>query len=56
MKEVGERRRHRKAEEHDATDRAYEIADELGVDLDDVEGSGAGGRITVRDIQRAASE
>jgi pyruvate/2-oxoglutarate dehydrogenase complex dihydrolipoamide acyltransferase (E2) component len=56
VKEVGERRRHRKAEEHDATDRAYEIADELGVDLDDVEGSGAGGRITVRDIQRAASE
>ncbi|HYH62398.1 MAG TPA: E3 binding domain-containing protein [Solirubrobacterales bacterium] len=56
MKELGERRRHRKAEEHDATDRAYEVADELGVDLDEVEGSGADGRITVNDVRRAASE
>jgi len=56
VKEMGERRRHRKAEEHDATDRAYEVADELGVDLDEVEGSGSGGRITVRDVERAASE
>jgi pyruvate/2-oxoglutarate dehydrogenase complex dihydrolipoamide acyltransferase (E2) component len=55
VRELGERRRHRKAEEHDATDRAYELADELGVDLDEVEGSGAEGRITVRDVQRAAS-
>jgi pyruvate/2-oxoglutarate dehydrogenase complex dihydrolipoamide acyltransferase (E2) component len=55
VKEIGERRRHRKAEEHDATDRAYELADELGVDLDEVEGSGAEGRITVRDVRRAAS-
>jgi pyruvate/2-oxoglutarate dehydrogenase complex dihydrolipoamide acyltransferase (E2) component len=55
VKELGERRRHRKAEEHDATDRAYEVADELGVDLDEVEGSGADGRITVRDVQRASS-
>ena len=43
VKEIGERRRHRKAEEYDATDRAYEVADELGVDLDEVEGSGADG-------------
>ena len=56
VKEIGERRRHRKAEEYDATDRAYEVADELGVDLDEVEGSGADGRITVRDVERAASE
>jgi hypothetical protein len=55
VKEIGERRRHRKAEEHDATDRAYEVADELGVDLDEVDGSGAHGRITVRDVERAAS-
>ena len=55
VKELGERRRHRKAEEHEATDRAYEVADELGVDLDEVEGSGADGRITVRDVERAAS-
>lgn len=56
VKEIGERRRHRKAEDHDATDRAWELADELGVDLDGVEGSGANGRITVRDVERAASE
>jgi pyruvate/2-oxoglutarate dehydrogenase complex dihydrolipoamide acyltransferase (E2) component len=56
VKEIGERRRHRKAEKYDATDRAYEVADELGVDLDEIEGSGADGRITVRDVERAASE
>ena len=56
VKELSERRKHRHAEEYDATDRAYEVADELGVDLDEVEGSGADGRITVRDVQRAASE
>lgn len=56
VKEVGERRRHRKAEDHNATDRAFEVADELGIDLGDVDGSGADGRITVRDVERAASE
>lgn len=55
VKEMAESRKHRKAEKHDATPRAYELADELGVDLDDVEGSGAGGRITVRDVEGAAS-
>ena len=55
-KEIGERRRHRKAEDLNATDRAFEVADELGMDLDEVEGSGSDGRITVRDVQRAASE
>jgi pyruvate/2-oxoglutarate dehydrogenase complex dihydrolipoamide acyltransferase (E2) component len=30
-------------------------AQEAGVDLDDVDGSGAEGRITVRDVQKAAS-
>jgi e3 binding domain len=55
VKELGERRRHRKAERHDATDRAYELADELDVDLDDVEGSGTDGRITVKDVRAAAA-
>jgi pyruvate/2-oxoglutarate dehydrogenase complex dihydrolipoamide acyltransferase (E2) component len=55
VKELGERRKHKKAESHDATDRAYEVAEELGVDLDEVDGSGADGRITVRDVQQAAS-
>jgi hypothetical protein len=56
VKEIGERRRHRKAEEHDATPRAYEVAEEREVDLDDVKGTGADGRITVRDVEKAASE
>ncbi len=56
VKEIGENRRHRKAEQHDATDRAYELADELGVDLDEVKGSGADGRVTVKDVRAAGSE
>ena len=56
VKEMSEKRRHRKAERYDATDRAYELAEELGVDLDDVEGSGAGGRITVKDVESADTE
>ena len=55
VREFGERRRERKADQHDATERAMEVADELGVDIDEIEGSGADGRITVRDVQRAAS-
>jgi hypothetical protein len=51
--ELGERRRDRRAERHNATQRAMELAHELGVDLNEVEGSGAGGRITARDVRRA---
>jgi e3 binding domain len=54
--EIGERRRQRRAEKHDATEAALRKAEELGVDVDEVEGSGAGGRVTVRDVERAASE
>ncbi|HEX8690330.1 MAG TPA: E3 binding domain-containing protein [Solirubrobacterales bacterium] len=53
VKELGERRRERRARKHHATPAAAKIADELGVDLDDVEGSGADGRITVRDVRDA---
>ena len=55
VKEIGEKRRRRKAESHDATERAYELADELGVDLDELEGTGSDGRITVKDVRSAAS-
>jgi pyruvate/2-oxoglutarate dehydrogenase complex dihydrolipoamide acyltransferase (E2) component len=55
-KELAERRRRKRAEKHDATESALQLADELGVDLEDVEGSGAEGRITVRDVKRASSE
>jgi pyruvate/2-oxoglutarate dehydrogenase complex dihydrolipoamide acyltransferase (E2) component len=60
--ELGERRRRKRAEkhnateEHNATEAAIRQASELGVDLGDLEGSGAEGRITVRDVKQAAEE
>ncbi|MFN2615495.1 MAG: E3 binding domain-containing protein [Thermoleophilaceae bacterium] len=53
VKELGERRRQRRAEKHHATPAALKAAEELDVDLDEVEGSGAEGRITVRDVRGA---
>jgi 2-oxoacid dehydrogenase-like protein with E3 subunit-binding domain len=52
VRELGERREQRRAEKHNATDAALRIADELGVDLAHVEGTGSGGRITVKDVQQ----
>jgi pyruvate/2-oxoglutarate dehydrogenase complex dihydrolipoamide acyltransferase (E2) component len=43
-------------EEPDATEAARQKADELGVDLSQVKGSGAGGRITIKDVQSAAKQ
>ena len=40
----------------DATQAAEHKAQELGVDLSQVQGSGAGGRITVRDVIRASNQ
>ena len=54
--ELAERRREKRAAKHQATPTALERAEELGVDLTDVEGSGAEGRITVRDVQRAKGD
>jgi len=39
-----------------ATEAAERKAEALGVDLSEVEGTGSGGRITVRDVERAAKE
>jgi pyruvate/2-oxoglutarate dehydrogenase complex dihydrolipoamide acyltransferase (E2) component len=39
-----------------ATPAAERKADELGVDLSQVEGTGSGGRITVKDVSSAASQ
>lgn len=39
----------------EATDSAKTRADSLGVNLDEVEGSGSEGRITVADVEAAAS-
>ena len=41
-------------EEPDATEAARNKARELGVDLSDLEGTGSGGRILVRDVVKAA--
>jgi hypothetical protein len=51
--ELGDRRRDKRAAKHGATPAALQRAEELSVDLNDVEGSGARGRITVRDVERA---
>jgi hypothetical protein len=55
-KEIAERRRGRKADELDATPKAVELAEELDVDLEEVDGTGADGRITVRDVRGAARD
>jgi pyruvate/2-oxoglutarate dehydrogenase complex dihydrolipoamide acyltransferase (E2) component len=51
LRELGERREHRRADKYNATEPALRVADELGVDLAEVEGTGSGGRITVKDVQ-----
>lgn len=40
--------------EVEATDAARRKAEDLGVDLSQVEGTGSGGRVLVRDVQKAA--
>lgn len=56
VRELGERREHKRAEKYNATDAALRLADDLGVDLADVEGTGSGGRITVKDVQQQLQE
>jgi pyruvate/2-oxoglutarate dehydrogenase complex dihydrolipoamide acyltransferase (E2) component len=43
-------------EQPDATEAARQKAEELGVDLSQIEGSGAQGRITVKDVVSAANQ
>ena len=52
VRELGERREHRRAEKYNATDAALRVAEELGIDPADIEGTGSGGRITVKDVQQ----
>jgi pyruvate/2-oxoglutarate dehydrogenase complex dihydrolipoamide acyltransferase (E2) component len=54
-KELGEKRRQRRAEKHNATAAALRKAEEAGVDIEDVEGTGAEGRVTVHDVEKAAA-
>jgi hypothetical protein len=53
VRELGERREQRRAAKHHATEAAIRLADELGVDLGLVEGTGSEGRITVNDVREA---
>jgi hypothetical protein len=53
VRELGERREQRRAEKYNATEAAVRMADELGIDLAEVEGSGISGRITLRDVREA---
>lgn len=46
----------RRSHQDQATESARQKAQELGVDLSQVEGSGAGGRITVKDVTSAAPQ
>ncbi len=54
--ELGERRRQRRAIKHNATEAALREAEAAGIDLDEVEGSGAEGRITVNDVKAVVGE
>jgi pyruvate/2-oxoglutarate dehydrogenase complex dihydrolipoamide acyltransferase (E2) component len=53
VRELGERREQRRAQKQHATEAASRIADELGLDLADIEGTGSDGRITVNDVRGA---
>jgi e3 binding domain len=54
--ELADRRRQHRAEKHGATEAAFAKARELGIDIESVEGTGAGGRITVKDVERAQTD
>jgi hypothetical protein len=53
MRELSERREQRRADKHRATEAAVRIADELGVDLERLQGTGSDGRITARDVRQS---
>ena len=53
--EIGEKRRQKRAQKHNATEAAMRKAQEAGVDIDEVEGTGAEGRVTVHDVEKAAA-
>jgi hypothetical protein len=53
VRELGERREQRRADKYNATETAMRVADELGIDLAQLEGTGTEGRITVKDVRHA---
>jgi pyruvate/2-oxoglutarate dehydrogenase complex dihydrolipoamide acyltransferase (E2) component len=54
VKKIGERRRERREEKHPATDAARSLAQQLGIDIAEIEGSGKDGRVTVNDVKQIA--
>lgn len=51
--ELGERRRQRRVARRNATDAALREAETTGIDLEEIEGSGVDGRITLSDVREA---
>jgi hypothetical protein len=56
VRELGERREHKRAEKHHATEAALKLADELGLDPAEIDGTGSEGRVTVQDVRSAAGK
>jgi hypothetical protein len=54
VRELGERREQRRAQKYEATAAAVRMADERGIDLGELRGTGSEGRITVKDVREAA--
>jgi len=54
VQEMANRRRERRMEKHPATDAARNLAQQLGIDVADIEGSGKDGRVTVNDVKQIA--
>jgi pyruvate/2-oxoglutarate dehydrogenase complex dihydrolipoamide acyltransferase (E2) component len=53
VRELGERREQKRAEKHHATEAATRLASEAGIDLEEIDGTGSEGRITVHDVREA---
>ena len=53
VRELGERREQRRAEKHHATTAARRVADQLGIDLSRLDGTGSEGQITLKDVRQA---
>jgi pyruvate/2-oxoglutarate dehydrogenase complex dihydrolipoamide acyltransferase (E2) component len=53
--EIGEKRRQKRAQKHNATEAAMRKAQEAGIDIDEIDGTGAEGRVTVHDVEKAAA-
>jgi hypothetical protein len=53
VRELGNRREQRRADKYHATETAIRVADELGIELAQLEGTGHKGRITVKDVRQA---